>query len=337
MSWPSFWLQADWRSTCLKPLSWWVCRIAKARLKGFETHPPQSPGLVIVVGNIVVGGTGKTPFIIWLVKRLTLAGYRVGVIARGVGGKASSWPQIVTEDSKANEVGDEPVLLAQKLGCPVVVAPKRAQALERLLKDFQVDMVISDDGLQHYELARDIELVMLDASRPNQGLGNGLCLPAGPLREPISRLSKVDFVVFNGMRPDELNFKARFVGSMQLKPVRFVSVLNAEIHQSISAFKGQQGYAVAGIGHPERFYASLMSLNIETEQLSFPDHHAFRKSDFAGLDPEKPLFMTSKDAVKCKSFAKGNWWVLEVEPTCDPALEQALMEIIKQGLQAKTQ
>lgn len=335
MSWPTFWLKADWRSTLLKPLSWLVCREATRRLQRFRLNPPISPGLVILVGNIVVGGTGKTPFIVWLVQRLVHRGYNVGVIASGYGGQAKTWPQQVNADSDATLVGDEPVLLARALGCPVIASPKRAEAMAMMFKHHHLDIVISDDGLQHYALARDIELIMLDATRPNQGLGNGLCLPAGPLREPASRLSEVDFVIFNGERPAELDFNAPCVGQMQLQPVRFVNLLNPRIEYDLGAFSGQQGYAVAGIGHPERFYSTLKSLSIQPLPLDFSDHHAFSASDFNTLDTKKPLFMTTKDAVKCNLFAKDNWWVLEINPICDCAFENALMLKVRQAVNAK--
>ncbi|WP_044406361.1 tetraacyldisaccharide 4'-kinase [Thiomicrospira microaerophila] len=336
MSWPSFWLKADWRSTLLSPLAKLVCSVAAKRLAAFKRNPPEAPGLVVVVGNIVVGGAGKTPFIIWLGQRLQQKGWRFGVISRGYAGQSKTWPQTVSADTDPHLVGDEPVLLAQTLGCPVVVSPKRAEALAMIQARYDLDLVISDDGLQHYALARDIEIVLFDASRPNQGLGNGLCMPAGPLREPVERLAQVDFVVLNGenllAKPD---FKCQYLAQMQIKPLHFYRLTDVKDCRPINAFAGQTGYAVAGIGHPQRFYQTLDSLGIVPIPLDFADHHAYQLSDFAKLNRAMPLFMTSKDAVKCQTFAQPNWWVLAIAPECDADFEAALMSKIEQQLALK--
>jgi tetraacyldisaccharide 4'-kinase len=279
--------------------------------------------LVIVVGNIVVGGSGKTPFIQWLGRQLAAQGIGYGVISRGYGGRAKHWPQVVTADSDAALVGDEPVLLAKTLGCPLVVSPKRSEALALLCAQDAPQVVISDDGLQHYALARDIEIVMLDAARANNGLGNGYCMPAGPLRESPARLQTVDYLVFNGA-PSALYPSPACQGQMDLQPAYFYRLTDGE-RVNCDGFAGQCGYAVAGIGHPERFYASLEALGIRVEPLPFSDHHAYREADFIGLESEKPVFMTAKDAVKCEPFAKPNWWVLVVEPVCNEAFAHTLM------------
>lgn len=336
MSWPQFWLKPDWRSTLLAPLGKLVCFVASRRLERFNQQPPSAPGLVLVVGNLVVGGAGKTPFIIWLGHALAQQGLRFGVISRGYGGKAKHWPQQVTADSDPGLVGDEPVLIAQVLGCPVVVAPKRAEALAMINAQSELDLVISDDGLQHYALARDIEVVLLDARRPNFGLGNGLCMPAGPLREPVSRLEQVDFVVLNGEKSGLLpDFNCRYLAQMQIKPRAFYQLVNPSNQRSPKAFAGQTGYAVAGIGHPARFYQTLNDLAISALPLTFADHHAYTSGDFAKLDTKIPLFMTSKDAVKCKAFAQPNWWVLDIEPDCDNEFKVALLDSIQQQLKRK--
>lgn len=325
MSWPSFWLGVDWRTQVLRPVSAIVAAVARRRLERFRAHPPQSPGLVIVVGNIVVGGSGKTPFIQWLGRELTKRQIRYGVISRGYGGQANTWPKIVTPDSSPGLVGDEPVLISQSLACPVVVSPKRADALALMQSQFNVDVVISDDGLQHYALARDIEVVLLDSARPNNGLGNGLCMPAGPLREPSQRLNEVDFVVFNGDQPASFEFDQPVLGQMTLNPCYFYALNQPNKRLDVDTFFGQSGYAIAGIGHPERFYQTLESLGINPEPLSFSDHHAYQSDDFKSLDSQKPVFMTAKDAVKCHEFAADNWWVLEVEPVCSVAFSQHLL------------
>lgn len=335
MSWPMFWLKADWRTRLLTPLAKLVAWVARRRLARFRQAPPKSAGLVLVVGNIVVGGAGKTPFIQWLGNVLTKRGLRYGVISRGYGGQAKHWPQWVDANSEPSLVGDEPVLLAQRLACPVVVSPKRDQALDYLLARAELDIVISDDGLQHYALARDIEVVLLDASRPNQGLGNGLCLPAGPLREPVARLAEVDFVVFNGSQPSSLAFESAPTAEMTLVPNYFYALSSPDDKREVSAFAGQCGYGLAGIGNPARFFQSLSDLGIQLETLDFADHHAFSESDFKALDPEKPVFMTAKDAVKCRQFARPNWWVLEIDPQCSAEFEQALISRIMQQIELK--
>lgn len=330
MSWPSFWLKADWRSRLLKPLSNTVCWWARRRLTEFRQHPPTSETFVVVVGNVVVGGAGKTPFIQWLGRQLKTRGLTYGVISRGYGGQAKTWPQIVTPDSPPGLVGDEPVLIAQSLGCPVVVSPKRAEALALMQSQFDVDVVISDDGLQHYALARDIEVVLLDSARPNNGLGSGLCMPAGPLREPGQRLNEVDFVVFNGEQPTSFEFDKPTLGQMTLKPSYFYALAQPERRVEVQAFSGQSGYAIAGIGNPARFYQTLENLDIKAQPLNFSDHHAYQPDDFKSLDPQKPVFMTVKDAVKCREFAAHNWWVLEVEPQCSDEFALRLLDRISQ-------
>ncbi len=323
MTWPGFWLSVNWRTRLLLPLAQWVEWVAARRLARFRAQPPQSECLVIVVGNIVVGGTGKTPFIQWLGRQLASQGIRYGVISRGYGGHSREYPRWVNAQSSPLEVGDEPVLLAKTLGCPLVVSPKRRDALALLCSHDAPQVVISDDGLQHYALARDIEIVMLDAARPNNGLGNGYCMPAGPLREGPARLQTVDYLVFNGT-PDAFYPSPACQGQMELQPAYFYRLTDGE-RVCCDAFCGQCGYAVAGIGHPERFYASLNGLGIALQPLPFSDHHSYRAADFVGLESEKPVFMTAKDAVKCEPFAKPNWWVLVVEPMCDEAFSQTLM------------
>lgn len=326
MLWPRFWLKVDWRSRLLWPLAKVLEWVAQRRLARFREHPPATPCLVIVVGNIVVGGSGKTPFIQWLGRQLEARGVRYGVISRGYGGRAKHWPQVVTADSDAALVGDEPVLLAKTLACPLVAAPNRLEALNTLLAQYAVEVVISDDGLQHYALGRDIEIVMLDGARPNQGLGNGWCMPAGPLRESRSRLQSVDYLVFNGEITTKYPSPA-CQGNMQLQPAYFYRLTDGE-QVSTEAFVGQRGYAVAGIGYPPRFYATLTTLGIYPMPLDFADHHLYRREDFDGLESEKPVFMTSKDAVKCQPFAKPNWWVLVVEARCSEPFSQHLLDKI---------
>lgn len=324
MTWPTFWQKTSWQTQLLRPLGAWVCWMAQRRLARFQASSPQAVSKVplIVVGNIVVGGSGKTPFIIWLVQQLQAKGLKVGIVSRGYGGNSPIWPQRVTPDSHPALVGDEPVLLAKQLGCPIAVAPKRVQAVAAL-NDESLDVIISDDGLQHFAMARDLEIVLLDSER---GLGNGFCLPAGPLREPASRLMQVDWRVYNGQSPSAEDW------SMELVPVCFRQVAAPDVTQSLDVFldalsKHNQPsvYALAGIGNPQRFFNTLDSLGLTAECLPFADHYAYRPKDFANLDLRKPLIMTEKDAVKCQDFAQPNWWYLQVEPRCSSDLARSIL------------
>lgn len=339
MSWPSFWLRADhnkiaWQSRLLQPLSWFVCRTAKRRLKAFETQPPArvTKAKVIVVGNIVVGGSGKTPFIMWLVEQLQQQGFSCGLVSRGYGGKAKSWPQAVNAASNPKLVGDEPVMLAKQLKIPMVVSPNRVEAIEYLDKltheqNRPLDVIISDDGLQHFAMARDMEIVMIDGER---GLGNGMCMPSGPLREPKRRLKKVDFIVSNGTLRYPMAI-ADNIEIMRLEPVGFRNVKHPEKTLPVDAFKNKAVFAIAGIGNPARFYRTLKRLGTIVESKDFADHQDYQPKDFLWLKQQKesiPLLMTEKDAVKCQAFAEEDWWYLEVKPMCSqPFAEQILNKL----------
>ena len=341
MSWPKFWQQSGWQTKLLWPLSKLVCWEAHRRFKGFLKHPPprRSNAVLLVVGNLVVGGSGKTPFIVWLVKQLQAKQLRVGVISRGYGGKAQYWPQMVSAQSAAHLVGDEPVLLAKQLQCPIAVSPIRADAVALLEQQHPLDVIISDDGLQHYGLARDIEVVLVDGQRL---WGNGLCLPAGPLRESIARLDWVDFIVYNGahaeLKTTQSNAWRHKSYTMRLQPVCFHQVFNPENTLPINAFIGQKVNAMAGIGNPQRFFDTLASLSMLSDNTQFKDHFAFSEQDFKFFGASKPLIMTEKDAVKCTEFAfdktlkkPKDWWYLEVQPQADVAL----FELLYQHIQAK--
>lgn len=325
MSWPTFWQQKNWQTFLLKPLSALVCTVSAKRLREFEQIPPKSvtAAKVIVVGNIVVGGTGKTPFIIWLAQQLKAAGLTYGIISRGYGAKVKQ-PIRVKETSLASEVGDEPLMLCKTLNCPVVVYPKRVEAIQLLAED-NLDVIISDDGLQHFAMARDMELVLVDGQRQ---FGNQLCLPAGPLREPISRLQKVDFVIWNGGKSEVL---AENEYAMTLQPVVFRSVKEPSKTLPIESFSGQAVQMMAGIGNPDRFFATMTQLGVTGQGSAFPDHYAYQPSDFESFDTSKPLIMTEKDAVKCRAFALDNWWYLEVAPKCDQNLAQQIITRLKDG------
>jgi tetraacyldisaccharide 4'-kinase len=260
------------------------------------------PVPVVVVGNISVGGTGKTPCVIWLANELRARGYRVGVISRGYGGKAENWPQRVGSDSDPFEVGDEPVLIADATGCPVAVGPDRVQAAQLLLAEGQFDVLIADDGLQHHALARTFEIAVVDGER---GLGNGACLPAGPLREPLKRLERVDAVVVNGGSWGEGSvFRARLV------PERVVQVAG-DGERALGDFRDTIVHAVAGIGHPDRFFDMLKAEKLRIIPHAFPDHARIRERDL-DFDDRHPILMTAKDAVKCRAFADKRYWSVVV-------------------------
>lgn len=335
MSWPSFWMhKTGILVRVLQPLSRLVCAEAARRLQRFRSQTPvqASSAPVIVVGNVVVGGSGKTPFILWLATQLQNQGLKVGIVSRGYGGKSKQWPQLVTADSKPALVGDEPVLLAKQLGCGIAVSPKRSEAIVLLEAQCQPDVIISDDGLQHYAMARDIEIVMVDAQR---GFGNELCLPAGPLREPLERLKSVDCIVLNGELANSALQQTLSVYddkcfNMTLVPVCFCQVADPEKTRPIDAFSGQTVQALAGIGNPHRFYETLKGLSMQVGACDFPDHHSYTVADFAKFDPQKPLLMTEKDAVKCRQIAQQqpdlNLWYLQVKPEADAALFDKLYQ-----------
>ena len=251
---------------------------------------------VIVVGNITVGGTGKTPLVVWLAEHLRGLGYRPGIISRGYGGRAKQWPQQVRVDSDPASVGDEAVLLAARTQCPMAVGPDRVAAAGALVAHSECDVIISDDGLQHYALQRDIEIAVIDGIRR---FGTGFMLPAGPLREPVRRLEEVDLVVVNGL------------GSGREHPMRLIVReayrLIDDTRRDLEDFKAEAVHAVAGIGNPERFFRSLSQSVRSIEEHPFPDHHEFTPQDISFGDG-RAILMTEKDAVKCRKFAGDNVW-----------------------------
>jgi tetraacyldisaccharide 4'-kinase len=283
------------------------------------------PVPVIIVGNITVGGTGKTPLTLWLAEQLLADGWHPGIISRGFGG-SSKKPQAVLPGSDPAAVGDEPVLMAQRLLCPVWIGRDRpAAAHAMLLAHPQCDIIISDDGLQHYRLQRDVEIVVVDGIRR---FGNNLLLPAGPMREPRSRLREVDAIVINGgagVLDDSMAAPAEFL--MQLEGIHFHNLLNPEIIATAADFQGKCIHAIAGIGSPERFFRHLNTLGLTVHTHPYPDHHRYSAADLAYPDANA-LLMTEKDAVKCIAFADERCWVLRVEAQLDPALTQLILKKI---------
>ena len=273
------------------------------------------PGIpVVVVGNLSVGGSGKTPLVLHIAGILRDHGWKPGIVSRGYGGKADA-PREATIASDPAEVGDESMLLARRSGCPVWVAPDRVQACTALRTQHpECDVIVTDDGLQHYALRRDVEICVLD----ERSLGNGFLLPAGPLREPRSRLGSVDAVVAHGDSPVPGH-------RMALEGDKLVRMTDARDVRALKSFAGQRVHAVAGLGNPRRFFLQLGRAGLKVVPHPFPDHHAFRAEDFEFGDTD-PVVMTEKDAVKCKRFAQAHFWVFPVSAALDPAFERWLLE-----------
>lgn len=327
-----------WRTLALllRPLSWIFQGLSFLRRHSQKQHHSTFSVPVVIVGNLTVGGTGKTPVVIELVNCLKQRGIQVGVISRGYGRASSSRQQspiLLDAGSKPYDCGDEPCLIAYQSACPVCVGPDRRHAAEYLLKMHpDLQMIISDDGLQHYRLARSFEIVVVDAAR---GIGNGACLPAGPLREPVERLSTVDWILLNGDDEKALSFKklstqySKHSSCFELQPQAWFHVPTGK-RLSIDTVPWQTHralVAVAGIGNPQRFTDTLHGLGIYCTLHSFPDHHIFTETDFADFNDEIVL-MTMKDAIKCKAFARDTWWALDVKPILPNLLLEALETLL---------
>lgn len=318
---PGWWLHRRLTDRLLSPLGALYATAGRVRRRYWQSRAVRLPVPVLVVGNLFVGGSGKTPLVIHLAEHLRNRGRRCGVVLRGYGGGARHWPQRVAPDSDPAAVGDEAVLIARRTGCPVAAGPDRVAAA-RLLVEAGCDLIVSDDGMQHYRLHRDAEIAVVDAAR---GLGNRRCLPAGPLREPPDRLADVDIVVAQGAAwPGATGHYALAPG--ELRP------LSGDAGPTPHA--GQRVHAVAGIGHPGRFFATLRTMGYEVIPHAFADHHAFvpGELDFGdGL----PVIMTEKDAVKCPGASRA--WFLPVTAVPDPAAAAAidrLLDRLTQGGQA---
>lgn len=275
-----------------------------------RSHHPGCP--VVLVGSILVGGTGKTPLVMRLAELARDQGWRPGIVSRGYGGRVRA-PRLVRPDDDPALVGDEPLLLARGAGCPVVVGASRVAAARHLLAHQPCDLIIGDDGIQHYALARDLELVVLD----QRGLGNGACLPVGPLREPPSRLAQVDLVVGHGGDDDSsMSLAGDLLRRVDGRGVR-----------SLASLVGQRVHGVAGIGHPPRFFAALQGAGLEVMPHAFPDHHHFVAADLR-FDDDLPVLMTEKDAVKCSWLVGERYWYLPVRAVLSPPLEARLCRLL---------
>lgn len=312
------WYQDKWWNIWLLPLSglfFVISHLRRLWLNHVQAIEKQSNIPVVVIGNINVGGTGKTPLACFLVDKLAKNGVKVGVVSRGYGSAAPYYPYSLEKNEDAVIVGDEPKLLRDRLNCPVVIGPDRNAAI-KLLSQEKIDLILSDDGLQHYKMHRDYEIVVLDQARK---LGNGWLLPAGPLREGAWRLKQVDAVIYNGL-------SSLGEASMQIIPTAWVNAKTQE-RKTLEYFANQKVHAVAGIGNPQRFFTTLDTLNMDYEEHIFSDHHAFVKSDLDVLhNASEQLVMTEKDWVKCASFATESMWYLEVDAQLDAQLENKLLK-----------
>jgi tetraacyldisaccharide 4'-kinase len=298
-------------SLLLRALSGFRRALYRSRL--LKSHALPVP--VVVVGNISAGGTGKTPLTLTLAQQLIARGRHPVIVSRGYGGIAQQ-PQQVKADSDVRETGDEPLLMARRHLCPVWVGKDRVAAARAALQAHpECDVVLCDDGLQHYRLRRDIEIAVVDGER---GFGNGLMLPAGPLREPIARLRTVDAVVVNGGQAAPGQY------AMHLAGETFCNLTDPGKTVSASHFSTLRNHAVAGIGNPQRFFDRLRSLGITHTPHAFPDHYPYTPADLAFPDCDA-ILLTEKDAVKCAAFADTRYWVLRVEARIDPALLDHLL------------
>lgn len=313
------WYRRSLLARLLSPLSLLYRTVIFLRRMSYQTGLLQQKTLpvpVIIVGNITVGGTGKSPLVIWLAKQLHMAGYSPGIISRGYGG-SGPFPFAVETSSQAEQCGDEPLMIHQHSGYPVVVDPDRYRAGQYLLAHQPCDVIIADDGLQHYRLARDMEIVVIDGKRM---FGNNFLLPAGPLREPINRLKTADFLVCNsGDYPDAFR--------MDLKASSAINLLSGE-SKSLSSFTEQPLHAVAGIGHPQRFFQTLKEAGLSFDEHTFADHHTYQPTDLS-FSVARPILITEKDAVKCRSFASADMWYLPVEAELPMQLKDTICEKLR--------
>lgn len=314
------WYQGAWWLYLLRPLEF-LFRSVVALRKGLyrvgiaKQFTPGKP--VVVVGNITVGGTGKTPIVLALIEYLQSQGMRPGLVSRGYGASRSVFPHTVSKHSQAEDCGDEALLIYQRTGCPCVVSPRRVDAARRLLTDFDVDVILSDDGLQHYALGRHMEIAVLDEKRR---IGNGFCLPAGPLREPAGRLKTVDHILYRGSEKLDQGVQYVAIALVHLVTGRKIAVAPDALQAEV--------YAVSGIGQPEQFHQTLNVSGFQTDVRTFADHHAYDRCDFVGLD-DKPIIMTEKDAVKCRGLVGDNAWYLKIEARVPSALLGAVLALAK--------
>jgi len=323
------WYEGGAAALALAPLAWmYGAGLALRRARYARRARPRAAVPVVVVGNLTVGGTGKTPLVLWLAHALAAQGIALGIVSRGYGARGSA-PRAVEEHSDWRVVGDEPVLLARHAGCPVVVARDRVAAVAEAARR-GARLILSDDGLQHLAMPRACELVVIDALR---GFGNGRLLPAGPLREPRARLAGVDAIVFNGSPSAELAQEVRRfargpVLSVELTAGPLRSVAPPVRERALAELAGQPVHAVAGIGHPARFFRTLKAAGVRVIEHAFPDHHPFRAGELDFADA-LPILMTEKDAVRCRSIATERMWYVPVSASLSPHDAATLLACVR--------
>ena len=314
---PAFWRHDGVGARVLRPLEWLFRQVVGYRQRHAEDMAQWVGAPVVVVGNLSVGGTGKTPLVIWLVQAAAEMGFQPGVVLRGHRGSATAITP-VAPDSDPREKGDEAVLLAQRTQRPVMIGRDRVAAASTLLETTTVDLVISDDGLQHYALGRDVEIAVIDAAR---GHGNGRCLPAGPLREPVERLRAVDLVLGNGAPVPDGS------GMFEITPGTLQALAEPAASRRRPPMPGARVHAVAGLGNPDRFFTTLASLGFDVQPHPLGDHHRFHAGDLQ-FDDTAPVIMTEKDAVKCWSIAPANSWYLPVHARPDAPTAARLRDLL---------
>jgi tetraacyldisaccharide 4'-kinase len=322
------WYGADRPLWPLWPLAQLYRRVAAYRRNKAQPGLESLSVPVIVVGNITAGGTGKSPLTAWLVETLVHEGWRPVVLTRGYRGRADRYPLLVNSSTGVAAAGDEPIMLAHQTGCPVVVDPRRARGAQWAIARDLGNVLVCDDGLQHYALPRDIELAVFDGQR---GLGNGALIPVGPLREGPERLEQVDFVIGNGGLVETIDHSAQYLMELAPTMLRHVGSNDQENAETLPLawLRNRRVRAVAGIGNPERFFDTLRKLGARVRPRALPDHHDFSRADLT-VEPGEHLVMTAKDAVKCQGIAHDNCWALEVKAHLPAAFREALLAKLAQ-------
>lgn len=318
---PQLWRTRGAAARLLLPASWLYRGIVRARRSCYARGPCRVQRFeqpVVVVGGITTGGSGKTPLVLHVTRLLADRGWRPGIVSRGYGGRPGRMPLAVDARTPPETCGDEPAMMARRLDVPVVVDVDRPRGVAALIDRFGCDVVISDDGLQHYAMGRQVEIVVLGG---DGWAGNGYCLPAGPLREPQGRLEEVDLVVCNGGA-------AHPGGHRMALHVETLRRLDGREDRPIGDFRGRRVHAVAGTGRPEGFFTMLAELGLEIEPHPFPDHHRYRSGDFASLR-DAPIVMTEKDAVKCTDMALDEAWYARASVELDAGFDNKLIELLK--------
>lgn len=326
----AIWYKNSPGKALLLPLSFLYSIISKYKKTQDVSHQISFPIPIIVVGNINIGGTGKTPLIIKLTALLKANGYKPAIITRGYKGTSKQWPVHVTTETPVELVGDEAKLMAVRTKSPVIAGANRNDSIRYVLENTDCDIILSDDGLQHYKMKRDIDIAVIDAKRR---FGNGHCLPAGPLREPKQRLDQCDFIITNGKPALGLfdNESLMMVTGSAVISVTSISDPALEVTKKMDDFKSVQVYT--GIGNPQRFIDTLQNYGLEIiHQVTFPDHHHFTDEDFKTQNSDLPIIMTEKDAVKCTALDLKNCWYLPIDAELEKSFETAFLTKVSQVL-----